>query len=94
LLRRTIMLHRNIAGARCIVKINLHVPGPQADATLPQPVLPVLTGLILIVALAFLPGPALLLAGLTGTVGLAIGLVELRRHGGPEVPCLPPARER
>ncbi|MCB4823849.1 hypothetical protein [Roseicella aerolata] len=88
------MLHRNIVAARCIVKINLHVPGLQADATLPQAILPMLAGLILIAALAFLPGPALFLAGLTGAVILAIGLAELRRHGGPELPCLPPARER
>jgi hypothetical protein len=88
------MLHCNIATARCIMKINLHVPGLSTEASLPQAVLPVIGAAILLTGLAVLPAPALFLAALIGATGLGVSLAELRRHGGPGVPALPRVTER
>jgi hypothetical protein len=93
MLQCSIMLRRNIAAARCIMKINLHVPGAHTEAALPQVLLPLLGGVIILAALVFLPGPALFLAGLAGAIALAVNLAELRRHGGPGVPHLPLTQE-
>jgi hypothetical protein len=88
------MLHCNIAMARCIMKINLHVPGLLTEASLPQAILPVLGAAILLTGLIILPAPALFLAALIGATGLGLTLAELRRHGGQDVPALPPMTER
>jgi hypothetical protein len=88
------MLHCNIAMARCIMKINLHVPGLPTEASLPQAILPVLGAAILLTGLIILPAPTLFLAALIGATGLGLTLAELRRHGGQDVPALPPMTER
>ena len=75
------------------MKLNLHGPGILTGAALPQAALPLLGAAILLTALAFLPGPALFLVGLIGATGLGLSLAELRRHGGPDVPSLPPMPE-
>jgi hypothetical protein len=94
MLRCSIMLHCNIAMARCIMKINLHVPGVPMDTNLPQAILPLIGAVIILAALAFLPAPALFLVALIGATGLGLTLAGLRRHGGPDVPVLPPLAER
>jgi hypothetical protein len=83
--------HRN---GECITKINLHVPGFPSEASLPPPVLPVIGAVILLTGLTVLPAAALFLAALIGATGLGLPLAELRRHGGPGVPALPPMPER
>ena len=75
------------------MKINLHVPGVPAETALPHAVLPMVGAAILLAALAILPAPALFLAALIGATGLGLTLAELRRHGGPDVPVLPPMTE-
>lgn len=76
------------------MKINLHVRGIPAESSLPQAILPVIGAVILLTGLAVLPAPALFLAVLIGATGLGLTLAELRRHGGPDVPTLPPMTER
>jgi hypothetical protein len=76
------------------MKINLHVPGFHHEASLPQATLPLVGTATLLAGLAVLPAPALFLAGLIGATGLGLTLAELRRHGGPDVPALPPTPER
>lgn len=75
------------------MRLNLSISGQQAEARVPNALMTVLAAAMLLAALAFLPGPVLFLGVLGGTVALAISLAELRRHGGPEVPHLPLARE-
>ena len=76
------------------MKINLHVPGVPLDVSLPQAALCLLGTAIILTSLAYLPGPALFLVAIIGAVGLGLPLAELRRHGGPEVPALPPLAKR
>ena len=76
------------------MKINLHVPGFSADASPPHAILPLIGAAVILTALAVLPAPALFLAALIGATGLGLCLAELRRHGGPDVPALPPMPER
>jgi hypothetical protein len=94
MLRCSIMLHRNIAMTRCIMKINLQVRGISTETSLPQGIMPVIGAVILLTGLAVLPAPALFLAALIGATGLGVTLADLRRHGGPDVPVLPPMAER
>ena len=61
---------------------------------MPQAILSLIGAAIILLALAFLPGPALFLAVLIGATGLGLALAELRRHGGPDVPSIPPMTER
>ncbi|WP_380065998.1 hypothetical protein [Dankookia sp. GCM10030260] len=65
-----------------------------ANIALSQAAPPLLGATILLAALALLPAPALFLAGVIGAIGLGLSLAELRRHGGPDVPSLPPMTER
>jgi hypothetical protein len=88
------MLRCSITVARFIMKINLHVPGFSADASPPHAILPLIGAAVILTALAVLPAPALFLAALIGATGLGLCLAELRRHGGPDVPALPPMPER
>ena len=76
------------------MKINLHVPGVATNLVLPQATLPFFGATIILTALVFLPAPALFLAVLIGATGLGLALAKLRRHGGPDVPSLPPMAER
>ena len=75
------------------MKINLHVTGIHADTHLSQATLTLVGTSILLAGLAFLPAPALFLAALIGATGLALPLAELRRHGSPGTPALPPMTE-
>jgi hypothetical protein len=93
MLRCSIMLHCNIAAARFTMKINLHVPGFSSEAFRPPAILSVIGATIILTALAVLPAPALFLAALIGATGLGLALAELRRHGGSDVPALPPMTE-
>jgi len=56
--------------------------------------LPLFGAAVVLTVLVFLPGRALFLAVLIGATGLGLTLADLRRHGGPDVPALPPMAER
>jgi hypothetical protein len=71
------------------MKIKPQVIVPVANWTPPawaSQAVTVVAGLAILLAL---PANAMLITVLTGAIGAGIGIAELRRHGGPDVPALP-----